>query len=142
MSKPTESDFINAHIVTDRILLRKLFEELRDRPQSKYFKHVVIKDIPWNEKTFRNSFPLNFPIEFLEKYPFDFEISFTILGCNMLKCYNNNNNTQQQPTLINNAIYAGNEACTAIYKEFNDYLREKIPFSKEKKKRRRKYFPL
>ena len=50
MSKPTETDFINAHLITDRILLRKLFEELRDRPQSKYFKNIVIKNVDWRKK--------------------------------------------------------------------------------------------
>ena len=55
MANPTESDYINAHLVANRILLRKLFEDLRDRPQSKYFKNVIIKDIAWNKKTFNNS---------------------------------------------------------------------------------------
>ena len=66
MSKPTETDFINAHLITDRILLRKLFEELRDRPQSKYFKNVVIKNVDCDVKKhfvitrFLSIFLLNF----------------------------------------------------------------------------------
>ena len=143
MSKPTETDFINAHVVTDQILLRKLFEELRDRPQSKYFKNIIIRNVNWVEKTFRhNSLPLNFPKEFLEKYPFDFEVSFTTLGCNMLKCYKHKKNPPHQPTLINNSIYACSEACVTIYKEFNDYLREKFNVKKKKKDDGDDDFPL
>ena len=142
MSKPTETDFINAHLITDRILLRKLFEELRDRPQSKYFKNIVIKNVDWRKKTFRhNSFPLNFPTEFLKKYPFDFEASFTSLGCNMLKCYKHKKDCRQ-PTLINRSIYACSEACGAIYKEFNDYLREKFNIVKDKKSDKCDDFPI
>ena len=126
MAKPTETDFINAQLVTDRILLKKLFQELRDRPQSKYFKNVVIKNIDWNKKTFANSMPLNFPDEFLKKYPYDFEISFTTLGCNMLKCYKHKTSPCSTPLLINNYVLACSEACFSIYREFNDYLREKF----------------
>lgn len=122
MVKPTETDFINAHLITDRILLRKLFEDLKNRPQSKYFKNIIIKNVNWDEKTL---YPLNFPKEFLKKYPFDFEASFTTMGCNMLKCYKHKEN-HNHPTLINDSIYACSEACVAIYKEFNDYLREKF----------------
>lgn len=140
--KPTASDFINAQLVTDRILLRKLFEELRDRPQSKYFKNITIKNVHWHEKTFRHSqFPLNFPQEFLEKYPFDFEASFTTLGCNMLKCYKHKKD-HDKPTLINNSIYACSEACVAIYKEFNDYLREKFNILIKEKKKEEEDFPV
>ena len=132
---PTETDIIFSHLVTNRILLRRLFEELRDRPKSKYFKNVIITDIPWDP----NVFPKNFPIEFLKKYPSNFKISFTHLGCNMLKCYqpkdnnnnnNNNNNSindnNNNPILINNLYYANSEACIEIYKEFNSYLKEKF----------------
>ena len=128
-AKPTESDFINAQIITDRILLRKLFEGLRDRPQSKYFKNIIIKDIEWDKKTFRynnnNAMPINFPNAFLEKYPYDFEISFTTLGCNMLKCYRHKKSCCT-PKLLNGYIPACSEACFAIYREFNDYLKEKF----------------
>ena len=141
MGKPLESDFINAHLITNRILMRKMFETLRDKPTSKYFKNIVIKDVDWSVKTFsNNNIPLNFPQKILDKYPYDFEISFTSLGCNMLKCYNNNNNNNNnnnkninQPMLINNYILGGGEACLAIYKEFNNYLKEKffLPYIKE-----------
>ena len=133
MAKPLESDFINAHLATSRVLMRKMFETLRDRPQSKYFKNIIIKDVAWSEKTFlSDSTPLNFPPKFLEKYPYDCEISFTSLGCNMLKCYNNdcnNNNNKSllfQPVLINDYILGGGEACLGIYKEFEDYLTEEF----------------
>ena len=126
MAKPVESDFINAHLITKRILLRKMFERLRDRPQSKYFKNVIIKDVAWRQKTFVNHTPpINLPPKFLEKYPFDFEISFTPLGCNVLKCYAHKPK-KSQPVLINDYIVGGGEACLGIYREFNDYLREKF----------------
>ena len=126
MAQPTESDFINAHIVTNRILLKKLFQELRDRPQSKYFKNVIIKDIDWNKKTLKNKMPINFPHEFLKKYPYDFEINFTVLGCNMLKCYKHKKTFCPTPVLINKYLFACNEACFSVYNEFNDYLKEKF----------------
>ena len=125
MAKPTETDFINAQLATDRIMLRKMFEDLRDRPQSKYFKNVIIKNRDWKEKTFLNTMPMNFPLEFLQKYPYDFEISFTTLGCNMLKCYQHKPNVTA-PTLINGYVCACSEACFSVYKEFNEYLREKF----------------
>lgn len=138
MTKPVESDFINAYFVTQRILLRKMFENLKNRPQSKYFKNIVIKNVEWNKKTFcNNSMPLNFPQEFLEKYPFDFEVSFTSLGCNMLKCYNSyrkyTTNSSSQPILINDYILGGGEACLAVYEEFNSYVKEKFELTVEKK---------
>ena len=134
MAKPIESDFINAHLISQRILLRKMFETLRDRPQSKYFKNIIIKDVEWSKKTFsHNATPLNFPKKFLDKYPFDFEISFTTLGCNMLKCFTDyrkytakSSSSPLKPVIINDYIFGGGEACLAVYEEFNSYVREKF----------------
>ena len=131
MAKPIESDFINAHLISQRILHRKMFETLRDRAQSKYFKNIVIKDVEWSKKTFKhNAMPINFPKKFLEKYPFDFEISFTTLGCNMLKCFTDykkyTSSSSLEPVLINNYIFGGGEACLAVYEEFNSYVKEKF----------------
>ena len=115
--KPTQSDYITAHLIADRILLRKMFEELRDRSESKYFKNIVIEDVEWNYKK------LNAPESFFNKYPYDFKVSFTTLGCNMLKCYYSN---KPNPTLINGYLFGNSEACFGIYKEFNDYLINKF----------------
>ena len=129
MATLTETDYINANLVADRILLRKLFEELRDRPQSKYFKNIIITNVKWEEKTFCGSkMPLNFPPEFLKKYPFDFDVYYDTLGCNMLKCYGKCK--KSSPILINDYIYAQSESCYAIYEEFNSYLKEKFQIKK------------
>ena len=145
MATLTEKDYINANLMADRILLRKLFEELRDRPQSKYFKNVVIKDIEWNKKTFcgNNKIPLNISPVFLSKYPYDFEISYDILGCNMLKCYYNCSKKRKfsQPVLINDYIYAQSESCYAIYDEFNNYLVEKFNLNKNNVRTGDDHFP-
>ena len=68
-------------------------------------------------------------------------MSFTSLGCNMLKCYKHKKNCRQ-PTLINRSIYACGKACGAIYKEFNDYLREKFNIVKDKESDKCDDFPI
>ena len=125
MAKPTDVDFINAHLATDRIMLRKMFEELRDHRHSKYFKNVVIRNVEWKDKTFLHCMPPNMPEEFLKKYPYDFEVSYTTRGCNMLKCYRHKKGCST-PTLINNYVVGCGEACFSVYREFDRYLREKF----------------
>ena len=121
MALPTINDIVFSNIIADRILLRKNFEMLRDRLGSKYFKNIVIKDIEWN-KNFE--LPSNFPVSFLEKYPYDFEISYDILGCNMLKCYKHDYSKPcgETPFLINSSVFACSEACYQVFEEFNQFL--------------------
>ena len=133
MAKPTDVDFINAHLATDRIMLRKMFEELRDHRHSKYFKNVVIRNVEWKDKTFLHCMPPNMPEEFLKKYPYDFEVSYTTRGCNMLKCYRHKKGCST-PTLINNYVEGCGEACFFVYQEFDKYLREKFQLNNEDEK--------
>ena len=126
MAKPTESDFVHAHLIAHRIFLRRMFETLRTRPGSKYFKNIVIQDVAWGDgTTFKGNIPLNFPPDFFNKYPYDFSVSFTTLGCNTLKCYRHKKRCTR-PVLINDQVLACGEACRAIYREFNDYLKERF----------------
>ena len=133
MPTATETDIIYAHVITNRILLRQLLEDLRDRPGSKYFKNIIIRDIPWEKHTLRHYFPKNFPPAFLRKYPFDFEATFNTLGCNMLKCYRprlaeeKRCNKAFRPIIMSNQrICANSEACFEVFNEFNQYLIEKF----------------
>ena len=119
----TTYDITFSSIIADRILMRRNFEILRDRPNSKYFKNIIIKDVEWN-KNFE--LPSNIPKSFLQKYPYDCEIYFTTLGCNALKCYKHNYSKPcENPFVINKGeVYGCSDACSGIYREFNDFLRE------------------
>ena len=123
---PTDTDITFAAILTHRVLLRRNFETLRDRANAKYFKSVVINDIPWGVKT---GCPKNVPAEFLERHPFDFEVRFTTLGCNKLKCYKNDYSQPcrgRDPFVINGYVYACHEACFGVQEEFDEFLTEKF----------------
>jgi len=127
---PTEVDQAYAIVIATRILMRRNFETLRDRTGSKYFKNIKLQDIPWGERT---KIPLNFPPRFLERYPTDFSVNFTTLGCNMLKCYKHDLEKEclTNPFLINGYVYACNEACFRVFEEFNDFLTEKFKLEKK-----------
>lgn len=121
---PTQTDITTALLITDRILLRRAFERLINRKGAKYFKNIVIRDVPWGEIT---PVPKNFPPAFAAKYPFDFVAEFTTLGCNALKCYKHDYDKPCRgfpPYLINGRFGACSEACYKVYDEFNDYLCE------------------
>ena len=129
MALPTVRDITIGYLMAERILQRKIFERLRDRKESKYFSQIIIKDISWNESF--GKLPSNIPPKFLLKYPNDFKTEFTTLGCNMLKCYKHDytvpcEQQQQQPFIINNSIYACGEACSGIYNEIFQFLREEF----------------
>ena len=102
--------------------MRRTFELLRAK--TKYFKHVDITDVPWSERF--KDLPANFPLKFLQKYPSDFRVRFTTLGCNMIKCYKHNYREdckdQFPPTLINGEHFKCQPACYEVYQEFNNYL--------------------
>jgi len=127
---PTEVDQAYAIVIATRILMRRNFETLRDRAGSKYFKNIKLQDIPWSERT---KIPLNFPPRFLERYPTDFSVNFTTLGCNMLKCYKHDLEKEclTNPFLINGYVYACNEACFRVFEEFNEFLTEKFKLEKK-----------
>ena len=123
---PTQTDITTAILITDRILLRQTFEKLINRKESKYFKNITIRDIPWGEIT---PVPKNFPLEFKIKYPYDFVAEFTTLGCNALKCYKHDYEKPcrgSQPYFINEKFGACSEACYKVYDEFNDFLCEEF----------------
>ena len=123
---PTFMDIARGYLIVNRILLRKNFELLKNRKNSKYFKNIIIKDIPWGVIT---SIPPNFPEEFKKLYPSDFLVEFTTLGCNMLKCYKHDYSKPCfgfSPFVINNLHLACNEACYGVFEEFNHFIREKF----------------
>ena len=139
MTIPSITDVTFASIIADRILIKENLQELRDSPDSKYFKNIVIKDVPWGEIT---QIPSNFPQEFLEKYPNDYRAYFSVLGCNSLKCYKHNYQNEEKeereescrekgPFLINNKIFGCSEACYGIYREFNHFLKRKFSLPDE-----------
>ena len=135
MALPTVSDITLGYLMAERILQRKIFERLRDRKNSKYFRNIVIKNIPWAER-FGRSLPSNLPPDFLRKYPTDFKTEFTTLGCNMLKCYKNDYTVpcnDSTATLINNKVFGCSEACSGVYNEIFQFLTEEF-FSSNKKK--------
>ena len=126
MALPTKTDMFIANIVAERILLKRRFEELQKN--TKYFENIQISSVPWSMRLGREI--RNFPQDFLTKYPNDFAVTYTTLGCNMLKCYmhnNNNNNdsftTKLKPTKINGKYYANQPACYQVFKEFNKFLK-------------------
>ena len=132
---PTQRDITTALLVADRILLRRAFENLKNRNGSKYFKNINIRNVPWGEIT---PIPKNFPPDFRAKYPFDFVAEYTTAGCNALKCYKHDYDKPCRgapPYLINNKFSACSESCYKVYDEFNDYLCEKfkIKIDDEKK---------
>ena len=132
---PTQRDITTALLVADRILLRRAFENLKNRNGSKYFKNINIRNVPWGEIT---PIPQNFPPDFKAKYPFDFVAEYTTAGCNALKCYKHDYDKPCRgapPYLINNKFSACSESCYKVYDEFNDYLCEKfkIKIDEEKK---------
>ena len=127
MALPTMIDIVFSNIVADRILLRRNFESLRDRAGSKYFKHIVIKDVEW-DKTIPE-LPTNFPLKFVEQFPYDFRVEYTVLGCNAIKCYKHNYSEPcrgKDPFLINGYVLACSEACYDVFDEFNQFLAEKF----------------
>ena len=124
----TISDVIRATTCVQRVLFRKTFEELRDRPDSFYWKYVVIENSPWKDDDINRM-----PISFLKKYPTDFKITYSEKGCNIIKCYhdvycNDENgdfkriNKNIQTSSESTPIYACGGACTGIYVEFFEYL--------------------
>ena len=123
MALPTVEDIVFSNVIADRILMKQNFERLRDRPASKYFKNVKIKDVEWS-KNF--DLPSNFPPSFLKKYPYDFEISYDVLGCNMLKCYKHDYSKPcgETPFVINKRFFGCAEACYGVFEEFNRFLFE------------------
>ena len=134
----TISDIIRATTCVQRILFRKTFEELRDRPGSFYWKHVVIENSPWNDDDI-----IKMPASFLEKYPTDFKIRYNEKGCNIIKCYHDiycddeNNiflqiNKNIQTSSKSTPIYACGGACTGIYVEFFEYLLTRYDLRKKK----------
>ena len=132
---PTQRDITTALLVADRILLRRAFENLKNRNGSKYFKNINIRNVPWGEIT---PIPKNFPPDFKAKYQFDFVAEYTTAGCNALKCYKHDYDKPCRgapPYLINNKFSACSESCYKVYDEFNDYLCEKfkIKIDDEKK---------
>ena len=123
---PTDIDIALAGVMVNRVLLRRNFETLRDRAGSKYFQSVEIYNIPWGVKT---RVPNNVPAEFVEKHPFDFDIQFTTIGCNKLKCYKNDYTKPckgRDPFVINGYVFACNEACFGVQEEFDQFLMEKF----------------
>ena len=129
---PTFTDIARGYLIVNRILLRKNFETLKNRKNAKYFKNIIIKDIPWGIQT---PLPPNFPDEFKDSYPSDFSVEFTTLGCNMLKCYKHNYNKpcfdSSSPFVINNLHLACNEACYGVFEEFNQFIEEKFKIIKK-----------
>lgn len=138
MAHPTLSDITLGYLMAERILQRKIFERLRDREGSKYFRNIVIKDIPWAENF--GPLPSNFPVEFLRKYPTDFSTEYTTMGCNMLKCYKHDYaepckgdaSVSAHPSLINDVVFKCSEACSGIYNEIFRFLREEYLGKNEK----------
>ena len=123
-SAVTVSDIAIATFMVSRISYRKTMETLQQRIGSKYFKNIVIQNVPWK------NIPPNFPKAFLDENPYDFEVKFTTLGCNMLKCYYDVK-TNCQPgsgsaILINEREYACSEACYAVYNEVLEFLKERF----------------
>ena len=119
---PTITDITRGLLIVDRILLKRAFQRLKNRKNSKYFKNIQISDVPWGYLT---PIPANISKEFLSLYPNDFKVEFTTLGCNMLKCYKHD---YAKPCdgqyIINKNIPVCSEACRGIYEEFNAYLAE------------------
>ena len=121
---PTQNDITTAFLIVNRILLRRTFETLSQRKGSKYFKNIMIKDIPWGKVT---PIPINFPDAFRQKHPFDFVAEFTSLGCNILKCYKHDYEKPCRggsPYIINGGFGVCSEACYKIFDEFNDFISE------------------
>ena len=121
MALPTKTDMFTANIIAERILLKRRFEELQKN--TKYFENIQMSSVPWSMRLGREI--KNFPQHFLMKYPNDFAVTYTTLGCNMLKCYMHNNSvtTQLKPTKINGKYFANQPACYQVFKEFNKFLK-------------------
>ncbi len=124
MKTVTVSDIAIATYIVHRISQRKTMEILQQRNGSKYFKNIIIKNIPWK------NIPPNFPKAFLDENPNDFEVKFTTLGCNMLKCYYDVKTACQPGSgsaiLINEREYACSEACYAVHNEVLEFLQERF----------------
>lgn len=119
---PTVTDIAKGFLIVDRILLKRAFEKLKARKHSKYFKNIRITDVSWGVLT---PIPDNMPREFLNLYPKDFKVEFTILGCNILKCYKHDYDKPcRGQYIVNGNIPVCSEACSGIFREFNDYLAE------------------
>ena len=121
---PTLTDITRGLLIVNRILLRRAFERLKSRRDSKYFKNIIIKNIEWGEIT---PIPKNFPDEFRALFPYDFTVEYTTLGCNMLKCYKHDYKKPCRGNfIINKNIPVCSEACRGVYEEFNAYLGEQF----------------
>lgn len=131
MALPTTTDALVANLMAERIVMRKMFLELKEK--TRYFYNVEIEDVPWSERlVVKQLSRKNIPSEFLAKYPFDFKIRFTALGCNMLKCYKHNYNEPckgKNPTIINGEFFKCQSACYEVFEEFNQFLMEKFELS-------------
>ena len=136
----TWSDVITAYHIISRVLLRQTLEQLSQRKDSKYFKNIIIKDIPWGQIT---PLPLNFPEDFKKKYPFDFIAEFSTLGCNLLKCYKHDYEKScrgHEPFIINHSIGVCPEACYKVFDEFNQFIFDRFEMKSQNDKGREMMF--
>lgn len=119
----TITDTVTATILIKRVLLRDFFNRIKSRPQAKYWKHIVIKDKPWNLSQ------KNIPKWFYDNYPTDFEASYDSFGCNIIKCYKDNyceyTNEYMRVNGCDDLIACGG-ACKGVYREFFDFLEEEF----------------
>ena len=126
MALPTTTDILIANVMAERIIMKDMFLELKEK--TIYFRDVELIDVPWTDRLTVSQLIDNIPPKFLAKYPFDFKIRFTTLGCNKLKCYKHNYNEPckgKTPTIINNEFFKCQPACYKVFEDFNKFLLEK-----------------